>query len=354
MAIIYGQSDSLIRLLSFLKKRDTTMLLSIEDIVSFKQNYATRVSKIKKEILNDLESDIKTRKDNVLELKESFIKGLCEREALLIKERDLVSKKIADYSTKTKNILLWIYRKYKYYVLNRRLNILLNNFEEEKKRPFKELEKRINDEIKELSKLENISEQEIQSRVDLKTKIYVQLKDCLDEHNDLFLGAIGEHKAINELKKLSDAYRVINNFQLRMRKPIYNKNTGQWICSIQADHVVVGPSGIFLIETKNWSKNSIENLDLYSPVEQVRRSSFALFCYLNNSINEVFLSLFTDGWGSRKISIRNIILMVNAKPDKEYQYVKVLTLPEVCGYIKYFEPVFSEQEVNQISNYLLQ
>jgi hypothetical protein len=353
MAIIHGKIDSLSKILSFLAMEGVTFLSSLDDIISFKQNYGAEIDKTKKEVLCDISTEIEEKKEIITNLTEDFIERLTERENILKEEKNEISKKIVKYSIRTNNVFLWIYNKYKYYVLNKRLNVLLNDFDEEKKRPFKELEQRINHKKKELSNLENITEKEIQRRVELKAGVYIKAKDILAENNNLFLGAVGEQKAVDELKKLPDTYRVINNFRLNLRKPIYNKNTGQRIYSIQSDHIVVGPSGIFMIETKNWSKESIENLDLYSPVEQVRRSSFTLFCYLNNSVERGILSFFKDGWGSRKISIRNIILMINAKPSKEYQHVKILNLSEVCGYIKYFEPVFSEEEVNQISNYLL-
>jgi hypothetical protein len=41
-----------------------------------------------------------------------------------------------------------------------------------------------------------------------------------------------------------------------------------------------GPTGLFILETKNWSKQSIKNEDLFSPVQQVKRAAFALFVYL--------------------------------------------------------------------------
>lgn len=353
MAIVFGEIDSLAKLLSFLARERVTFLSSLNDIISFKQNYESKIDETKKEILSEIDSEIEDKKEKILKLTEDFINRLAERESLLINERDAISKKVEKLSIKVTNVFLCIYNKYKHYVLNKRLKVLLNQFEEEKNRPFKKLKQRINNEAKELSNLENISEKEIQRRVELKARDFIIAKLILTENNNLLLGAIGEQKAVDELQKLPDTYRIINNFQLEMRKPIYNKNTGQRIYSIQADHIVVGPSGIFLVETKNWSKDSMETLDLYSPVEQVMRSNLALFCYLNNSINRGMLSFFKDGWGSRKISIRNIILMTNAKPSKEYQYVKILNLSEVCRYIKYFEPVFSDKEVNQLSNYLL-
>ena len=45
--------------------------------------------------------------------------------------------------------------------------------------------------------------------------------------------------------------------------------------------------------------------------------------------------------------------MTNSKPKEEFQYVKILTVNELPGYIKYFKPTFSNNETQEITNYLL-
>jgi len=63
-------------------------------------------------------------------------------------------------------------------------------------------------------------------------------------------------------------------------------------------------------------------------------------------------SLTRHHWGSKKIPIRNIIIMTNEKPKEEFKHVKILSLNELNGYIKYFDEFFSESEVENIFNYL--
>ena len=45
--------------------------------------------------------------------------------------------------------------------------------------------------------------------------------------------------------------------------------------------------------------------------------------------------------------------MVNNKPNEQYQYVKIKSLNELNGYIKYFEPIFDSDEFESILNFLL-
>lgn len=60
----------------------------------------------------------------------------------------------------------------------------------------------------------------------------------LNRIKSYFLGAVGEARVAAELRKLPDEYHVIHDF------PIGYVNF--------VDHVVMGPTGVFSIETKDW------------------------------------------------------------------------------------------------------
>jgi hypothetical protein len=178
-------------------------------------------------------------------------------------------------------------------------------------------------------------------------------KGIIDEVNSFIYGALGEQKVVNELAKLSDEYFLINDFNVTFRKAIYYRQENAYIKSIQVDHLLISPSGVFIIETKNWSEDSINNLSLRSPVDQIRRSSFVLFKILSDKSSNTIFSFNTHHWGARKIPIRNLIVLINRKPKEEFQYVKVLTLNELTGYVKYFKPIFSNEETEEIAKYLI-
>lgn len=175
------------------------------------------------------------------------------------------------------------------------------------------------------------------------------IKEIVDGLYTLIAGAVGENAVVNELQKLPDNYYLINDFSVDFNPPIYNKKENDRIFSIQVDHLLICQSGVFLLETKNWSKQSINSLDLRSPVKQILRTSYALFVLLNSESN---INLTRHHWGSKKISIRNIIVMISEKPKEEFKHVKVLSLNELNGYIKYFDEIFSEAEAENIFNYL--
>jgi hypothetical protein len=175
------------------------------------------------------------------------------------------------------------------------------------------------------------------------------IKETVEGLYSTIAGAVGENAVLGELKKLSDKYYLINDFSLKFNPPIFNKREDDRIYSIQIDHLLISQSGIFILETKNWNSKSIENLDLRSPVEQVKRASFALFVFLNSDKNQ---GLVHNHWGSKKIPIKNIIVMTNKSPKSDFQHVKVLPLDKLNGYIQYFDEIFDETETANVFNYL--
>jgi hypothetical protein len=178
-------------------------------------------------------------------------------------------------------------------------------------------------------------------------------KAVIDNLNSFIYGALGEQKVVKTLENLSDDYILINDFSVSFSPAIYNRQENDYIKSVQIDHILVAPSGIFIIETKNWSEKSLENLSLRSPVQQIRRTSFVLFKLLNNEMSNYHLRLDRHHWGDKKISIKTLIVMTNTKPQEEFQYVKVLALNELLGYVNYFKPTFSSNETQSIADYIL-
>lgn len=94
-------------------------------------------------------------------------------------------------------------------------------------------------------------------------------------------GAKGEEWVAHELAFLSSEYTVFNGLRLGKGRQNF-------------DHIIVGPSGVFVVETKNW-KGSIEFREgkLYAggkepsrpPLRQVKAATAELVAYLDDSGN---------------------------------------------------------------------
>lgn len=175
-------------------------------------------------------------------------------------------------------------------------------------------------------------------------------KRVIDEINLSIYGAIGEQKVVDELAQLSDEYTLINDFRFTFAKSLYYRQQSTYIKTIQIDHLLISQAGVFLIETKNWSEESVQNLNLRSPVAQIHRSNFALYHLLKETSGKIG----KHHWGERKIPIRNLIILINHKPQEEFQYVKILTLNELVGYVEYFQSTMSAKEAQGIADYLIE
>lgn len=175
-------------------------------------------------------------------------------------------------------------------------------------------------------------------------------KKVIDEINTFIYGAIGEGKVAAQLEHLTDEYAVINDFCYTFDKPLYYKEQKTQIHNVQIDHLVVSRAGVFLIETKNWSKESVQNENFRSPVDQICRANYAVYRLLKEITNHI---LDAHHWADRKIPLHNIVVLMNHKPQVEFGRAKILTPDNLCGYIQWFPPTLSAKEAQQVAGYLL-
>jgi len=156
-------------------------------------------------------------------------------------------------------------------------------------------------------------------------------------------GLKGEEAVIEALSCLSDDYYLINDVKL----PNLRGNI---------DHILLGPNGIFVIETKNYS-GTIEcdgdswkrivgekEYEIPSPSKQVKRNAMALKRALEYVLE-------------RKISqVEEVVVFTN--PDVIILFsnptVTVLSVEKLCDYVKSRElVVFSREELDQIAQVIL-
>lgn len=98
-----------------------------------------------------------------------------------------------------------------------------------------------------------------------------EVQKMLEMITSFIVGAIGEEKVIDTLRKLPDSYYVLNEIQIKLSRSVLWKKYLEYIKTAQIDHVVIGPSGIFLIETKNWDEMNITSVH-NSPHKQIERA----------------------------------------------------------------------------------
>ncbi|MFC6267835.1 nuclease-related domain-containing protein [Frigoriflavimonas asaccharolytica] len=259
-----------------------------------------------------------------------------------------LERKINIINTNDINFLKKIISSVKLYSLKKQSNYLVKNRNELVNASVKEITRSIeNDEIF-IREYEADIENLIAERAKSEIQRLEYTRNVLENSRNLISGAIGENLVVKEIKKLSDDYVLINNFNLKFSRPIFYKKHNQRIYSVQIDHLLISKAGIFIIETKNWSKSSVDTINLRSPIEQIERSSFALYVYISENIR-----LNEHHWGEQQIPIRNLIVMINNKPIGKFKYVKIKLLNELNDYLKFFEPVLTENQIDFITNKLL-
>lgn len=353
MTIVEGQIETLKKLKESLSRSGITRFGSTGEIRRFVKDFELEKKQlpnlIEKEVeaeIQDMQSTLANHRQNCDELITSVRDGIEQQIHTLETEIQQASDK------SNRNIFYKVLHFLKISLLTGRASRLEKNREKIVKKKARSVEKTI-------AKLERTIGVSLENREKLTAerckKSLAELtytKEVIDGLYNLVAGAVGEASVVSTLQKLSDDYYLINDFSIEFSRPIYNRKENDRIYSIQIDHLLVCKSGIFLLETKNWSKSSVENLDLRSPVRQIRRTSFALFVLLNSESKHNNIKLDRHHWGAKKIPIKNVVVMINEKPMAEFQHVKVLSLNEMNGYIQYFDQTFSDDEVKSIFEYL--
>ncbi len=153
-----------------------------------------------------------------------------------------------------------------------------------------------------------------------------------------YKGAIGELKVSNLLEKsLNDDFYVLNNVRVVIKPGVpYN---GIYRESAQVDHIVAGPTGIFVIETKNW--RYAQNPE-FNPLEQAGSEGFLTKICLERDLGY-------SGW------INTVVVSVNNNitcDRKKFRYVDVCSLEGLTHYILSKQNHCSKREVEEIVDFL--
>jgi hypothetical protein len=160
----------------------------------------------------------------------------------------------------------------------------------------------------------------------------------LKAHESYLIGAYGEEAVISALSRLPDNFHVINDVHLKFPRALFWNKTGEHIKSCQIDHIVVGPSGVFLLETKNWKASDIGKKS-DKLIWQMNRSRFALWSYI----------LEYYPWSLERPEIHKLVVSLNnpvadLKLDRDIDVVSPKELP---GYISRWKPILSNREITK-------
>ncbi len=355
MCKVYNSVGSLSAVKSHLRRHNIDEFKSLNEVIAFQKNFSVYRHHITSAHELLIEQEKEALRIDISKLNDSINADKINIETQLRNELEILNQRLNDLSYSISlNFIQRITNSFKKRSLRNRIRNQELSLEAKVQDSLRNSVKIFNEKTNRYEYLLSNFTDAVNKSCLVPVKELERKKRIIDEVNPFIYGALGEQKVVEELENLSDEYFLINDFSLSFRSPIYNRQENDYIKSIQIDHVLVSPSGVFLIETKNWSKESLSNVNFRSPVKQIKRTNFALFKILSEEINKYnFLNLFQHHWGDKKIPIRNLIVLTNLKPKEEFQFVKVLSLNEILGYINYFKPIFSNRETQNIAHYLL-
>ena len=199
--------------------------------------------------------------------------------------------------------------------------------------------KKVNHEIKnqsdEINLLENNPDDYFnreQNDIILEIK---QLQRVLDLPD--YPGAIGEISVLNHLKNLGDTYHVFCDLNIKLKDYVRYKGTRN-LRSAQMDFVVVGQTGIFLIEVKNWSENFQMHHQGLSPHEQADRAGLVLWIYLKKQF-----FIYTPRVQNLLVSLQG-----NFNYNKSYKCVFCMKPYNLCNFISNHNMILKQNKIDKI------
>lgn len=352
MAKVYRQVGSLTQLIDELEREGTGAFRTLDEIRLFRNNCESSLNRIREKCREILKQEVVDLESKYNRLSLKLDQKIDARETLLKDELEKLKERLARNANR--NMLMRLFFFFWKKRLTKRKAVLENSFENEVEKPFRKGFEKIDSLKAEIEDRKNNSDNWVERYSASEIEKQERILAVFRRHKSLFYGAEGEERVARELSNLPDSYTVINDYRLKFSQPIYDRNNDDRIYSIQIDHIVVGPTGLYLVETKNWSEASVENTELFSPIRQLRRSNYAIFRSLNQAVERGEIDNFSNHWGDRQISPKNILCLINHRPNQEFQHVRTLSENRIVQYVVGNQrQAFSPREVESLAGYLL-
>lgn len=157
----------------------------------------------------------------------------------------------------------------------------------------------------------------------------------------VLLGALGELYTLQALAELRGPFVILNNRQLHFDPPFRNRDEGEidYVVTSQIDHVVIGPSGVYAIESKNWGAGRT-NQGSFTPLKQARRCGKALWYFLVDEVN------------SEASNVKSIISVSGSASLQGDTWVQVLPANQVGRYIIGRKTRLSLRDIEEVAKIL--
>ena len=141
-----------------------------------------------------------------------------------------------------------------------------------------------------------------------------------------------------ELHRLPSTYYIFKDVCLRLYRPVKYRKTPESIHFCQIDFVVIGPTGIFIIEAKEWSEQILKKSS-DTPLKEADKAGLVFYIRIYNRF-------------CRKFPIYNVAVMLQKISKVKYEYVRYLTIRELYWFILRREGILSKKKITKIVRWL--
>lgn len=259
-------------------------------------------------------------------LEQPLVARVRELEVELASERDRLPGEIEILASEIslrhfKGILhapRWLKLRHRHRTLSRHLN-------REARRPFR----------RDLAQVERLRataaniERDLLATVETRVAPYVRARQYFESHStrNTFFGAKGEELVLDALRALPDDFTIISDVNMDLGRSVrWRARPGTRVRRAQIDHVVVGPGCVFLLETKNWSTDTVSRSAVL-PFEQVSRAAY------------VFYLLAQSRFRRRRMRRRDVVVHLHDRSTnwtalgRPYQYVTQVPVNALAAFV---------------------
>ena len=156
-------------------------------------------------------------------------------------------------------------------------------------------------------------------------------------HSGVLANAIAERAVIRTLSTLPDDFVLINDLHLSTNQDVPFEDS--YLKTAQLDHLLVGPTGLYAIETRNWSSTVAADGDEADPVLQVTRASFLCSRILKDA-------------GCNQI-VRSVVACGGAPPTRSGgAHVAIMPTARLLAYVQYGPSLVSVQQIADVCRIL--
>lgn len=156
-------------------------------------------------------------------------------------------------------------------------------------------------------------------------------------HSAALANAIAERTVIRSLSTLPDDFILVSDLHLHISHDLPFE--GGYLRAAQLDHLLAGPTGVYAIETRSWSRTARSDAETSDPILEVSQASFLCTQMLREA-------------GNSQI-VRSIVASEGAAPTRSGgAHVAIVPAPRLLAYVQYGPRLLSVQDVADVVHIL--